>query len=80
MVGAEEPGADVFAPSVGADGLDAEAEIGRVGAAEGVAAEPEAVSWRASVPAGDAGVALSRAGFLSSFGSDTHYPSLGRNI
>lgn len=35
---------------------------------------------RASVPAGVAGSALSRAGFLLSFGSDTHYPSVRRNI
>lgn len=36
-------------------------------------------SGRASASAGVAGTALSRAGFLSSFGSDTHYPSLRRN-
>ncbi|AFU05972.1 hypothetical protein O3I_040135 [Nocardia brasiliensis ATCC 700358] len=35
---------------------------------------------RASGPAGVAGSALSRAGFLLSFGSDTHYPSVRRNI
>ncbi|WP_433660279.1 hypothetical protein ACQPW1_46685 [Nocardia sp. CA-128927] len=65
------------------------AGIGRVGAAgEGLSgrASPPATglrsvvaSGRASAAAGVAGSALSRAGFLSSFGSDTHYPSLRRN-
>ncbi|WP_405160168.1 hypothetical protein OG203_27510 [Nocardia sp. NBC_01499] len=60
------------------------AGIGRVGAAgEGCCAaaglRSVVASGRASAPAGVAGSALSRAGFLSSFGSDTHYPSLRRN-
>ncbi|PXX65269.1 hypothetical protein DFR70_104332 [Nocardia tenerifensis] len=46
---------------------------GRVGAA-GV----RSVGASGRAP-GAAGSALSRAGFLSSFGSDTHYPSVRRN-
>ncbi|MFI7001475.1 hypothetical protein [Nocardia sp. NPDC050175] len=80
--GAVEPG---FAEPlvVGAE-LPA-AEMGRVEAAGAGLSAPATglrsvvASGRASAAAGVAGSALSRAGFLSSFGSDTHYPSLRRN-
>ncbi|WP_378734519.1 hypothetical protein [Nocardia brasiliensis] len=87
--GDDEFGAGPVLPAVPV-AFEPGAGMGRVGAAAcgsaGRAPPPATVvrsvgaSGRAVAPAGFAGSALSRAGFLSSFGSDTHYPSLRRNM
>ncbi|WP_330233475.1 hypothetical protein OHA40_13980 [Nocardia sp. NBC_00508] len=84
--------ADSPASRCGVRAVDADAAPGRcgcctigwvaggVGASFPAAVRSAAASGRASAPAWSAGPALSRAGFFSSFGSDTHTPRSGGTV